>query len=298
MNTEFFLKHRLITAILAFIIVFLMAVLQIYDTFFRYHISAKFVTANPLYSGMPVYYRGYKIGETQSVELSKDYKYTLVKILLYPKNPKLPDTTIAKIKKFDMRKDYIELIESGEQSEGYLKNDSIIEGEPAFDLESLINDLLDSGVLNPVIDNISEFIASMNDTSDKMGTFFADSNNVLKANKQNINKTTQSLQELTSKINNSINENEVKDTISNITKSSENIVTTTENIKNISTRADCATKNIGETSDKVDKILTDTRVTASNVKEITCGMKRTLNKRFTLLRLIFGRAVNSPECKN
>lgn len=297
MDIEVSSKYKILVGVLALFIFLIMMALQVYDVFFRYHITAKFTEAGPLSKNISVYYRGYEIGKTQDVQLSSDYKSTLVKILIYPKNPKLPKNIIAKIKKCDVRRNYIELVEPEEPSDKHLKNGDTIEGEPEFDLEAFLNEVINSGMLNPIIDNISNFLASVSDTSDKMGTFFENSNIMVKDNKQNLKQTTKSLKDIATKINNSFSEDDIRNTSQNVNKSSNNILTATENIKNISTNVDNATKNLDKTKEKIDLIITDTSVSTSNIKKITCGLHQSLMKKFALLKLFFGRPIKPNNCQ-
>lgn len=298
MNKIFFSKHRIIIIMLTFLILIIMSALQMYNAFFRYHITAKFVTSSPLNKYTPVYYRGCRIGEIEKVSLSNDYQHTTVKIMLYPRNPKLPANITARIKKQNPKKDYLELADSDEATDKQLQNGDTIEGEPPFDIESFIIQMMDSGMLNPIIDNVASFIESITYTSDKMGAFFDNSNTVLKTNEHNINQTAKSFKEVSSKLNNSISEKEIKNTAENINKASNNVLTTTEKAKNISENIENATKDMDKTSLKIDKIITDTCITSSNARIISTELRRTLMQRLGMFRLLFGKPIKKNECSS
>lgn len=295
--------RKLIVLILIFIILILPIIFKQYERHFRCNITAKFTESGPLYIKMPVYYKGYKIGETKNIKPSDDYQSTLVKIMLYPRNPKLPENIIAKVKKQDTKQDYLELTPPDEPSAKFLKNGSVIEGEPAFDLESLLSEIMDSGTLDPIIESASDLLSSISDTSDEIGRFFSNSNLVLKDNKQNIKYTTKSLAstsksltEITSRINTSLTQDQLNNTISNVDKSSTNIVDASENIKNITSNVDNATKNLNKTMAKIDSTICNVNASASNVKNITGGFCEVLGKRFAGLRIIFGKPINKNTC--
>lgn len=271
------------------LIIILATFFGLYERFFAYHITVKFSESGPLYINMPVYYKGYKIGRAKEIKPDKDYKYTFVKIVLYPQNPKLPENIIAKAKKLGIKKDYIDLVVSDEPSATLLKKGDIIDGEPAFDIEGFLSDIADADIIIPLLQNFSDVSVSANKTSEEIKNFFSDLRSTLKDNRQNINKTTKNLSKMTSKLNNSITEEKLNNTTSNIDKSSTNIKITTENIKNITENIDCATRNLDKTVAKIDCTISETKAIASNVKVITSGFREVLGKRFAGLRIIFGR---------
>lgn len=296
-------KFRVIIIILIFFVLFSLGLFQLYNNHFKYHIIAKFAESGPLYTNMPVYYKGYNIGQTKKVKPSKDYKYTLVKIVLSPKEPKLPENIVAKVKKADSRKDYIDLIMSEAPSDTLLENGSTIVGEAAFDLEAFLSDIADSGIIVPLLQTFSDTLLSAGKTSEEIHRFFSDSRLILKDNRQNLKQTTKdlaeaskSLKKISSRFNTSITENKLNNTTLNIDKSSTNILAATESIKNITASVDCATRNLDKTMSKLDCTLSEANSVLSNVKAITNGLCETLGKRFAGLRIIFGKPMDKNKC--
>lgn len=296
-------KHWIIILIPIILILIFILISWLYETFFGYYITAKFSESGPLYTNMPVYYNGYRIGKIQKIKLSEDYKYTLVKMRLYPKEPKLPENIIAKAKNHDVIKEYIDLIIPDQPSDILIKNGSTVEGKAAFDLEGFLSDIADSGIIVPLLQNFSDTLISANKTSVEIKNFFSDSRLVLKENRQNLKQTTKdlaqstkSLTKLTSNLNKSVAEGKINNTTLNVNKASGNILTATENIKNITASVDCATKNLGQTMAKIDSTLSDTKVITSNVKTITRGFCEVLHQRFAGLRIIFGKPLNNKCC--
>ena len=282
--------------IFIFLILVLFLAFWLYEVFFGYFIIVKFSESSPLHMNTPVYYKGYKIGQIKKISPSKDYKSTLVKILLYPKEPKLPENIVAKAKKPNSRKDYIDLLTPDQPSDKILKKWGTIEGEQAFDLEAFLSDIADSGIVVPLMQNFSDTLVSANKTSVEIKNFFSDSRLILKDNRQNLKQTTKdlskmskSLTQVTSRLNKSITEGKLDNTTTNVDKSSANILEATENIKKITTNVDNATKNLDKTMCKIDSTLSKTDIIASNVKTITSGLCEVLHKRFAGLRIIFGK---------
>lgn len=283
---------------------------KLYEGIFGYFVMVKFVELGPLYNSMPVYYKGYKIGKTKNIKPSEDYKYTLVRIILYPKKLGLPENISAKVKKLESGKDYIELIYPKEPSSNNLRNGSIIEGKTSMDIQSFMSAQADSGALTSMSDNLSKTLTSAEKTSNEIKAFFADTRVILKDNRQNLRATTEntaetmenlalmsgSLADLTSKINNSIPEDKIKNTISNIDKSSTNIKESTESLKSILISIDIATKNLDKTIAKIDSTIDEANKIAINIKKMTAGFCDVLGKRFAGMRIIFGKPMKGNTC--
>lgn len=279
---------------------------QLYKQKHRYNLTAKFEESGPLHKNMPVYYKGYHIGKTQNVEPSKDYKYTLVKIILFPKSPKLPENIVAKVKRADMRKDYINLQGSADGSTAILKSGSTIDGEPAFDLEGFLSDIADSDLIIPLLQTFSDTLISVDKAGSEIKNFFSSSNGIIKENRKNIRQTSKnlvtsskSLTSLTSRINNKVDEEFINNSINNVNKASDNIITTTESLKSIGNNVDKATKNLDKTMGKIDCTVTKANKIADNVDAITCGLRSTLGTRFAGAKIIFGKPIkNDTRLKN
>lgn len=291
-----FLKLAGITLVLLFVMLIALGIFKLYDHF-RYHIMVKFVASGPLFKGMPVCFKGYRIGQTQKVTLSDDYKYTLVKIVLYPKNPKLPKDITGVVKKHDMLGNYIDLIPSDEPSTSILKNGDIIDGKPIFDIGTFLAKIDDSDILIPLLQNYSDTALNISKTSTKISDFFSESRSMLKENRQNLKHTTESLKKITSNVNTSFSKDKLHNTSSSVNKSATNIQAITENVKNITQNVDCATRNLDKTMEKIDSTLCEAHAVASNAKVITGGFREMMGKRFAGLRIIFGKPLNKNSCQ-
>lgn len=283
-----FLKYKVIITVLLGILI-LLGLFRLAEEHSRLHIFVKFVQSGPLFKGMPVCFKGYRIGNTQKVILSEDYKYTLVKIVLYPKNPKIPKDTEGVVKKHDMLGNYIDLIPSDEPSVAVLKNGDIIDGKPIFDIGTFLQKIDDTEILIPLLQNYSDTALNISKASNKIDSFFSDSRSILKDNRQNLKHTTESLNKITSNFNTSFSKDKLNGTASSVNESANNIQVITENVKNITKSVDCATKNLDKTIEKID-------CTASNVKVITGGFREVMGKKFAGLRIIFGQPLNKNKC--
>lgn len=284
-----------IILILLFIAFISLGIFKLYD-YSRFHIMVKFVASGPLFKNMPVCFKGYRIGRTQKVMLSEDYKYTLVKILLYPKNPKIPKDTVGVVKKHDMLGNYIDLIAAEKHSAAILQNGDIISGRPIFDIGTFLAKIDDSDILIPLLKNYSNTALNISKTSTNIDNFFTDSRSVLKDNRQNLKHTTESLNKITGNFSVSFDKDKIRKTASSVEKSAANIQAATESAKNVVQNVDYATRNLDKTMEKVDSTLCEAHAVATNARVITGGFREVLAKRFAGLRIIFGKPLNENKC--
>lgn len=291
-----FLKFNTIIITSIVILLIIVGIYNLHEKYFRYHIIVKFAESGPLYKGMPVYYKGCKIGRTQNVRLDKEYKYTYLTISLFSKNPKLPDDIIARVKNHEVLRNYINIENSDQPSEFLLKNGAIIDGKPIFDISSFLSEIDNSGLLIPLIQNFSDTALSAGKTSDEIKNFFSDSRQILKDNRQNLKSATRSLNKITTRIDNTITKEKLDNTISSVNKTAGNIQTASESVKNITQSVDCATRNIDETIAKIDSTLAEANAATANARVITGGFCEVLGKRFAGLRIIFGKPLKHNKC--
>lgn len=292
-----FFKYKVIIITLLLIVLISLGLFNLFEEISRYHIMVRFTESGPLFRGMPVCFRGYQIGRTQKVTLSEDYKYTLVKIVLYPKNPKLPKDITGVVRKHDMLGNYIDLVVSKDPSDTLLKNGDIINGKPIFDIGTFLSKIDDSDILIPLLQNYSNTALNISKTSTKIDNFFTDSRSILKDNRQNLKHTTESLNKITSNFSVSFDKDKLHNTTSSIQKSATNIQAASESIKNITQSVDCATRNLDKTMEKIDATLCEAHAVASNANVITGGFREVLAKRFAGLRIIFGKPLNKNNCR-
>ncbi len=186
-------KYKFIILITLFSILFLALSFWLYEDYSRYYVIAKFRESGPLFVNMPVYYKGYKIGKTRRIELSKNYKYTFVKIVFRPKHPTLSEDIVAKVKELNEENDYIDLVLHDDASNTSLKKGEIIEGEGKFDVDTFLSEIADSGLIIPLIQTFSETLVNISHASNEVKGFFTDSRLILRDNRRNIEQTTRGL---------------------------------------------------------------------------------------------------------
>lgn len=300
------LKTKFIVSFFLFLMIFFILILHFDKLKSETYITVKFSESGPLHKNMPVYYKGYKIGKVRKIELAKDYKNTLVKIVFFPRNPKISEDVIIKVKRHDiLRMDYIALLVPEGASNTSIQKGDTIEGEGAFDMDAFFSEISDADLIVPLLQSFTDTVESINKTSKEAGNSFTDLRSIIKDNRGNIKQTTKelssttkSLNQLTSKLNISLTKTALNNTTNNVDKSSANILEATKNIKDVTENINKATKNLDKTVEKIDCTITETNSTLGNLKVITKGFRKTLGKRFAGLRIIFGKTIECDRCLN
>lgn len=295
----FFFRNKFFISFFLFLILLIGLIIHFSKTNSRTYIIAEFNESGPLHKNMPVYFKGYKIGKVANVELDKEYKNTIVKIVLYPKEPRLSKDIIAKVKTHDiLRMDYIELKIPEEASDELLQKGDAIEGEGAFDMSSLLSEIADAKIIVPLLESAIEASESITNATTQAGNSFSEITSILKENKNNIKtttkelaSTTKSLNQMSSNLNISLTKTVLSNSTKNIDQSTSNILKTSENIKNISENIDKATKDIDKTIEKIDCAISQTSSTVGNLNVIANGFRKTFSKSFGGLRVIFGKSI-------
>ena len=197
---EIFKQKKFLTVIG---VVFLLAVLYIIVKMLtNIYITIQFDELAQFESNMPVYYKGFRVGRTRSIRPDKDFKHTLIKVVLDYKELKLPKNTTALVKKIDKgekegRFDYIDLIYPDSPSIYYLKTGSYIKGRTSLDWSTLLSQQADKGNLDDISDGIGNLLDSLKDTSDSLNTIFQTLNEILAENRPNIMDATSNLSKTT-----------------------------------------------------------------------------------------------------
>lgn len=282
-------------------IIFLVFILSligflIYNKFDHLNLIVKFSELEPFEKQLPVYYRGFKVGNSTRIYPDKHYKYTYVKLQVYPANVELPKNIRARVQQIN-KKDFINLIAPEDASVILLKNGDMIDGEISKDINKLLSDKLSSGGLDDIFNESTTLMESANVTVKNLGELFAQINSILTDVRgdiilasSNLAKTTTNLENISANLNTSLDKESMSNSVDNIEKTTENIKIITDDIKNITEQIDKATVPI------VNSVLCQTNSTMKNANEITGGIKNTLKKHMGLGKVLFGKPI-SNECK-
>lgn len=250
-----------------------------YKLFTFTYITAEFDELRPISASMPVYYKGIIVGRAKEAKHSDDYKHTLMRLILYPKNLLLPTNTTVQLKKEKKNKkerDFLELIYPKEPSLVMLGNHSKIKGEALVDMETFLSNRHPED-LEQIKDNLISGTENLSYAFQALGEVFDNVNVILKENERNIYHTTKNVENMTVKIERAINQRKLENTLSNIETSSYDISKTIKDTNGSVLKADESLEQIQET--------------LCNINAISCGIRKTLSKKFGGMRLFFGQAI-------
>ncbi len=287
------------------ILVIIFISIRVYKSLTYTHINAKFKELRPSHEKLPIYYKGIKIGDAKEKKHTDDYQHTLIKMVLYPKDINLPENVKVLLKSekrngFD--KDYLEIIYPKEPSRNILKNGAIIEGKSTVDLNNYLNNQ-NPDDLETIRVNLTESSENLNNALEGLVIVFDSLNDILKENQKNIYTssdnlatTTRNLKQITTKFDNAIKQKNLNSTMNDINISADNIKATTQTLEKLTENFNNTATNINSgTMPQVQSTLYRTECLIANANEITCGIKKTLKKRFGGLRLLFGKVINNND---
>ena len=271
------------------------------------YLTVEFNDARPVRNKIPVYYKGYRIGKVEKIKPNDNFQSTLVTIVLYPKNLKLPENTTALLTKEKRERkeiDFINLIYPEKPSSISLKNGDRINGFMTVDIENYFSSKALTGELDALTNNANSLMESLKLTSDALTEFLNVLTDTVDENRPSIKIMTNNLAQMSNsfrifalKMNNSINENQLKNTFSNVDKTSSSIVETGKNIEGITKNIDSITGDISSQGAEISSSIANAEIITQNLADITGGIKNTMSKNFGGLRLIFGKPINARKCK-
>lgn len=288
----------ILTAALAF---------YVYKLFSYTYLNIKFVELRPLHAHMPVYYKGLIVGRTIHMKHCDRYKATLIKVVLYPQNLMLPENTTAMLKKEKREKkerDFIELIYPEHPMSIMLSDGATIKGKATVDIDTFMANS-DPDKLEQIRDDIADILNNLNASTKSLNTLIESLQQTVNENRpyllqasRNLALTTNNISQVSTKVNNSIEQKQLDESISNLNTSLSNLNAASKNIEVITTNVDGVTKSFSVTTMAgVDSSITQVSSILKNLNEITCGISNTMKKRFAGMRLLFGTPIDS-SCTN
>ncbi len=304
---EFVVKHRIFLLIALFGAVFFMVFTTVRCHLLP-HITVKFKDLRPFHRHINVYYKGYKIGKTCKIRPSEDYQNTLVKVVIYEKNLKLPSNTTAILKKekhLRTKIDYLELVYPEEPAGAYLQNNDVIEGTSTVDAESFFASL-DKDSLENVKKQLEQTVENLNGMIEALSGIFVTVQEILNENRANIDTTLRNLslssanlRSTTSNLNYAMSRQRLSNTFSSLDATTVNFSSGTANLQTITTNVEQLSRALNSTMPQVETAVIETGCLVKNLNEITCGIKNKLKTRFGGLRIFFGKVIeNDCPCKS
>ena len=266
------------------------------------YVTAKFKELRPIHEKLPVYYKGLIVGKAREHRHSSDYNHTLISLVLYPKNLMLPENTTVLLKKekhHDKERDFLELVYPKEPSNIMISNGAVLEGKATVDVEEFMKNQ-NPDDLEAIKHNLAQSSENLNNALIGLSIVFESVNDILKENQKNLYATTGNLSKATANLNNmtakfdkSIQQKKLENTINNIETSSKNLESMSANLTGTTT-------NVNGVMPSVEATMCQVQGLAANANAISCGVRKTLRKRFGGLRLLFGKVIDEcdkPACR-
>lgn len=288
---------------LFWLLIFILVLIVIANYLNHTYIKAEFNKMDPIPSKMGVYYKGYKLGSTSRLRISKDFKKTYLYITLNQRGLHLPKNIRVKIKKYDNETKYVDIIYPKRPMIRYIRTGDTIKGDTGFifsgisdinqahidDLSEKGGDLLSSA--KKTTDSLTEMFDLMTDILGENRENILNSTTSLKNGMKNLEQTTQNMKAMSNKINDGI-------TKQNIQNSTKNIEQMTSNFANSSKDFISITGNFNKTSSdfsvlvpKLSTLIDVVQMSICNVNDIILGLKKTLQQKWGGARIIFGKPI-------
>lgn len=288
---------------LFWLLIFILVLIVIANYLNHTYIKAEFNKMDPIPSKMGVYYKGYKLGSTSRLRISKDFKKTYLYITLNQRGLHLPKNIRVKIKKYDNETKYVDIIYPKRPMIRYIRTGDTIKGDTGFIFSGI------SDINQAHIDDLSEkggdLLSSAKKTTDSLTEMFDLVTDILVENRENIlnsttslkngmknlEQTTQNMKAMSNKVNDGI-------TKQNIQNSTKNIEQMTSNFANSSKDFISITGNFNKTSSdfsvlvpKLSTLIDVVQMSICNVNDIILGLKKTLQQKWGGARIIFGKPI-------
>lgn len=288
---------------LFWLLIFILVLIMIANYLNHTYIKAEFNKMDPIPSKMGVYYKGYKLGSTSRLRISKDFKKTYLYITLNQRGLHLPKNIRVKIKKYDNETKYVDIIYPKRPMIRYIRTGDTIKGDTGFifsgisdinqahidDLSEKGGDLLSSA--KKTTDSLTEMFDLVTDILGENRENILNSTTSLKNGMKNLEQTTQNMKAMSNKINDGI-------TKQNIQNSTKNIEQMTSNFANSSKDFISITGNFNKTSSdfsvlvpKLSTLIDVVQMSICNINDIILGLKKTLQQKWGGARIIFGKPI-------
>lgn len=254
-------------------------------------ITVDFKELEPFRHSLPVYYKGFRLGHTTKVYPGPDYQSTRVDLKIRLKGLDLPENTTAMIRRKD-KKDYIELEYPNAPYIAPLRNNIVIIGSKGLNFESYIQDQAKNGGLDEIKENVNTTIVSAGQTFEALTDMInvltgilEDARPTIKDSVENLNIASKNLADSSKQIRTTLHQGYVDKSLYNMERTTENLVKTTQNLTGI-------TNNVNSTSiNLVNCLIKNINTVVANVNQIVVGVGETLKKRFSGIRLFFGKII-------
>lgn len=288
---------------LFWLLIFILVLIVIANYLNHTYIKAEFNKMDPIPSKMGVYYKGYKLGSTSRLRISKDFKKTYLYITLNQRGLHLPKNIRVKIKKYDNETKYVDIIYPKRPMIRYIRTGDTIKGDTGFifsgisdinqahidDLSEKGGDLLSSA--KKTTDSLTEMFDLMTDILGENRENILNSTTSLKNGMKNLEQTTQNMKAMSNKINDGITKQNIKNSTKNIEQMTSNFANSSKDFISITGNFNKTSSDFSVLVPKLSTLIDVVQMSICNVNDIILGLKKTLQQKWGGARIIFGKPI-------
>lgn len=288
---------------LFWLLIFILVLIVIANYLNHTYIKAEFNKMDPIPSKMGVYYKGYKLGSTSRLRISKDFKKTYLYITLNQRGLHLPKNIRVKIKKYDNETKYVDIIYPKRPMIRYIRTGDTIKGDTGFifsgisdinqahidDLSEKGGDLLSSA--KKTTDSLTEMFNLVTDILGENRENILNSTTSLKNGMKNLEQTTQNMKAMSNKINDGITKQNIQNSTKNIEQMTSNFANSSKNFISITGNFNKTSSDFSVLVPKLSTLIDVVQMSICNVNDIILGLKKTLQQKWGGARIIFGKPI-------
>lgn len=288
---------------LFWLLIFILVLIVIANYLNHTYIKAEFNKMDPIPSKMGVYYKGYKLGSTSRLRISKDFKKTYLYITLNQRGLHLPKNIRVKIKKYDNETKYVDIIYPKRPMIRYIRTGDTIKGDTGFifsgisdinqahidDLSEKGGDLLSSA--KKTTDSLTEMFDLVTDILGENRENILNSTTSLKNGMKNLEQTTQNMKAMSNKINDGITKQNIQNSTKNIEKMTSNFANSSKDFISITGNFNKTSSDFSVLVPKLSTLIDVVQMSICNVNDIILGLKKTLQQKWGGARIIFGKPI-------
>lgn len=289
--------------LLFWLLIFILVLIVIANYLNHTYIKAEFNKMDPIPSKMGVYYKGYKLGSTSRLRISKDFKKTYLYITLNQRGLHLPKNIRVKIKKYDNETKYVDIIYPKRPMIRYIRTGDTIKGDTGFifsgisdinqahidDLSEKGGDLLSSA--KKTTDSLTEMFDLVTDILGENRENILNSTTSLKNGMKNLEQTTQNMKAMSNKINDGITKQNIQNSTKNIEQMTSNFANSSKDFISISGNFNKTSSDFSVLVPKLSTLIDVVQMSICNVNDIILGLKKTLQQKWGGARIIFGKPI-------
>lgn len=287
----------------ALILLSILLLSAIFQYFNHTYIKAEFEKTDPMPPKMPVYYKGYKIGTTRGLKISKDFSKTFLFITLNQRGLHFPKNISVQVKNYDDETKYVDIIYPNAPKIKYIKTGDIIKGESILgsdgisdtnqahldDLSAKGENLLTSAA--KTTDTLTDLFELIFEILDENRENIHSSTTSLKRSMANLETTSENLKTLTLKINNQISDDTIKNTTSNIEVTTQNLAKSSKGFISVTDNFSKTSSDFNILVPKLSVLIDIAQMLTCNINDIVLGVKNTLKQKMGGARIIFGKTI-------